>query len=136
TGDLAGPEVATLREIVARCDETYCRTIGVEFMHLESREERLWLQERMESTCNRVALAPAQQRKILTKLTDAEIFEQFLHTNFLGAKRFSCEGTESMIPLMDLLIEEAGRHGVEEMVIGMAHRGRLNVLANIMEKPA
>jgi 2-oxoglutarate dehydrogenase E1 component len=135
TGDLAGPEILTLREIVARCEETYCRTIGVEFMHLESREERLWLQERMESTCNRLTLSPAEQLRILTKLTDAEIFEQFLHTNFIGAKRFSCEGTESMIPLMDLLIEEAGRHGVEEMVIGMAHRGRLNVLANILGKP-
>ena len=103
-------------------------------MHLESRDERIWLQQRMESTCNRLALSHQQQRRILTKLTDAEIFEQFIHTNFLGAKRFSCEGTESVIPLVDLVIEEAGRHGVEEMVIGMAHRGRLNVLANIMGK--
>ena len=135
TGDLAGPEVATLREIVARCEETYTRAIGVEFFHLESREERLWLQERMESTCNRLALSPTQQRRILEKLTDAEIFETFLHTNFLGAKRFSCEGTESMIPLLDLVIENCGQHHVTEIVIGMAHRGRLNVLANILGKP-
>ncbi len=136
TGDLAGPSVATLREIVARCEETYCRTIGVEFFHLESRDERIWLQQRMESTANRLALTPTQQRRILEKLTDAEVFESFLHTNFLGAKRFSCEGTESMIPLLDLLIEHAGAQKVEEIVLGMAHRGRLNVLANIMGKPA
>ena len=134
-GDLAGPAVATLREIVARCEETYCRHIGAEFYHLENYDERVWLQQRMESTCNRITLTVADQHRILEKLTDAEIFESFLQTNFIGAKRFSCEGVESMIPMLDLLIEHAGKHHVEEIVLGMAHRGRLNVLANILAKP-
>ncbi len=134
TGDLAGPPQLTLREIVGRLKETYCRTIGVEFTFIEEREQRSWLQERMESTCNRLDLSESEQIRLLTKLTDAEIFEQFLHTNYVGAKRFSLEGAESFIPLLDQLIEKSAELGVEEMVIGMAHRGRLNVLANIMDK--
>ena len=134
TGDMAGPPTLTLRDIVDRLKETYCRTIGVEFTFIEEREQRSWLQERMESTCNRVDLAEDEQIRILTKLTDSEIFEQFLHTNYVGAKRFSLEGAESFIPLMDQLIEKSAELGVDEIVIGMAHRGRLNVLANIMDK--
>jgi 2-oxoglutarate dehydrogenase E1 component len=134
SGDLAGPPTLTLREIVARLTETYSRTIGVEFTFIEDREERRWLQTKMESTQNRIDLTAKQQLRILTKLTDAEIFEQFLHTNYVGAKRFSLEGAESFIAMLDLLIDQSADLGVTEVVIGMAHRGRLNVLANIMGK--
>jgi len=134
TGDLAGPSVLPFREILRRLQETYCRCIGVEFTFLDDRDARKWLQERMEASCNRLDLSLEEQIRILTKLTDAEIFEQFLHTNFVGAKRFSGEGAESAIPLLDLLIEHSADLGVEEIAIGMAHRGRLNVLANIMDQ--
>jgi 2-oxoglutarate dehydrogenase E1 component len=135
TAGMSGlPERATLRQIVAFLRETYCGTIGVEFTQVEEAEPRQWLQERMESTRNHASLERAELLRILTKLTDAEIFEQFIHKNYVGAKRFSLEGAESMIPLIDLLIEAAGTHGIEELVIGMAHRGRLNVLVNVMGK--
>ncbi len=133
SGDMAGPATATLQEILERLTETYTRSIGAEFTFLEDREARTWLQEAMESTCNRLELETEEQLRILTKLTDAEIFEQFLHTKFIGAKRFSLEGGESVIPMLDLLIERASELGVEEVVLGMAHRGRLNVMVNIME---
>jgi 2-oxoglutarate dehydrogenase E1 component len=128
------PTRATLRQIIAHLSETYCGSIGVEFTHVEEPDARDWLQNAMESTRNRTALDNAEVVRILKHLTDAEILEQFVHKNFNGAKRFSCEGAESMIPLLDLLIDYAANHGVEEIVIGMAHRGRLNVLANIMNK--
>ena len=134
TVDMAGPKEAKLREIIARLETTYCRSIGAEFTQLEDPEERAWLQERMESTQNRLKLDRDAQVRILTKLTDAEIFEQFIHKNYVGAKRFSLEGAESLIPLLDLLLETSGQQGVQEIVIGMAHRGRLNVLANILTK--
>ncbi len=134
TGDMAGPTTLPLHEIVSRLRETYCRTIGVEFTFMEDAEERAWLQRRMESTLNRTELTREEQVLLLTKLIDAELFEQFLHTKYVGAKRFSLEGAESVIPLIELLIQSAAQHRVEEIVIGMAHRGRLNVLANVMEK--
>ncbi|MFT3771186.1 MAG: 2-oxoglutarate dehydrogenase E1 component [Minicystis sp.] len=136
TVDLAGmPPFATLREILQRLEETYCRTIGVEFTHIEDPEQRDWLRERMESTKNRLALGDQEQLRILTKLSDAEIFEQFIHRSYgAGTKRFSLEGGEALIPLLDLIVEQAGERGVDECVLGMAHRGRLNVLANIMDK--
>jgi 2-oxoglutarate dehydrogenase E1 component len=127
-------ESATLREIIAHLEETYCGSIGVEFTHIEEPEAREWLQHAMESTRNRTPLDRAETLRVLTSLTDAEIFEQFVHTNFVNAKRFSAEGAESMIAMLDLLIDYAGGHGVEEIVLGMAHRGRLNVLANVMGK--
>jgi 2-oxoglutarate dehydrogenase E1 component len=134
TGDMAGPTTLPLRDIVSRLKETYCRTIGVEYTFMEDPEERFWLQRRMESTLNRTELTNEEQLTLLTKLIDAELFEQFLHTKYVGAKRFSLEGAESVIPLMELLIQSAAKHKVEEVVIGMAHRGRLNVLVNVMEK--
>jgi 2-oxoglutarate dehydrogenase E1 component len=134
TGNFAGDTQLPLREIVRRLKETYTRTIGAEFRNIEEPEIRSWLQEQMEPTCNRISLSAEQQVHILSKLIDSEIFEQFLHTKYVGAKRFSLEGAESMIPLLELVVEAAGRDGVEEIVIGMAHRGRLNVLANVMEK--
>jgi 2-oxoglutarate dehydrogenase E1 component len=134
-GDLASDKhFLTLKEIVEQLRETYCRTIGVEFSFIESSVERNWLQEQMERTNNRLQLSTEDQVRILTKLTDAEIFEEFLHKNYVGAKRFSLEGAESFIPLMDLVIERSGSLGVSEIVIGMAHRGRLNVLANTLGK--
>jgi len=135
TAGMSGlPERATLREIVAHLKETYGSSIGVEYTHIEEPEPRLWLQQQMESTRNRASLDRTELLRILTKLTEAEILEQFIHKNYLGLKRFSLEGAESMIPMMDLLVEAAGQHGIEEVVIGMAHRGRLNVLVNIMGK--
>ena len=133
TGNLAGPATAPLRDVLERLKDTYSRTIGVEFTFLPNAEARDWLRERMELTRNHIDLSREQQIRILTKLTDAEIFEQFLHTKYTGAKRFSLEGGESVIPMLDILVERASELGVEEIVIGMAHRGRLNVMVNIME---
>ena len=135
TAGMSGlPERATLRQIVDHLRETYCGSIGVEFTHIEEPEPREWLQGRMESTRNHAALQRPELLRILTKLTDAEIFEQFIHKNYVGAKRFSLEGAESVIPLIDLLVEAGAAQGIEELVIGMAHRGRLNVLVNVMGK--
>jgi 2-oxoglutarate dehydrogenase E1 component len=123
-----------LRDIIRCLRETYCRSIGVQFMHIDDLAVREWLQQRMERTCNRIQLDRNEQLRILTKLTDAVIMEEFIQKKFTGAKRFSLEGAESLIPLLDLAIEKAGQQGVREIVLGMAHRGRLNVLANIMGK--
>ncbi len=131
---ISGSPVRTLREILFLLRNTYCRSIGVQFMHIDSLEARHWLQERMEGTQNRIHLSRQEQLRILTRLTDAVIFEEFIQKKYVGAKRFSLEGAESLIPLLDLVIEQAGPQGVEEIVIGMAHRGRLNVLANIIGK--
>ena len=117
-----------------RLRNTYCRSIGVQFMHIDDPAARQWLQHRMESTQNRLALSREEQLRILMRLTDAVIFEEFLRKKFLGAKTFSLEGSETLIPLLDLAIEKASRQGVRDIVIGMAHRGRLNVLANIIGK--
>ena len=128
------PARASLRQIVEHLEETYCRSIGVEFTQIEDVVQREWLQSTMELTRNKCTLQREETWRVVSRLTDAEIFEQFLAKNFIGAKRFSCEGAESMIAMMDLLIEAAGSHGVDEIIIGMAHRGRLNVLVNIMGK--
>jgi len=136
TGDMACPEeTLPLRDIVHRLQDTYCRTIGAEFTFLEDTEQREWLQSRMESTGNHIDLSTDEQIDILTKLTDAELFEQFLHTNYVGAKRFSLEGGEAVIPMLSMMVDKSAELGVDEVVIGMAHRGRLNVLANILGKP-
>jgi 2-oxoglutarate dehydrogenase E1 component len=124
----------TLAQILDRLWNTYCRSIGVEYMHIDAPSVRQWLQERMEWTENRLELRREEQIRILTRLTDAASFEEFIRKKFVGAKSFSLEGSESLIPLLDLAIERAGEQGVREIVLGMAHRGRLNVLANIMGK--
>ena len=105
-------------------------------MHIDDHEVRNWLQSRMEGSQNRINLSRDTQMRILTRLTDAVIFEEFVRKKYIGAKTFSLEGAETLIPLLDLALEHAADHGVEEVVIGMAHRGRLNVLANIMNKRA
>jgi 2-oxoglutarate dehydrogenase E1 component len=131
---VCGGNTLTLREIVERLRNTYCRSIGVQFMHIDDSFVRHWLQERMESSGNRLNLSRAEQIRILTRLTDAVIFEEFIRKKFIGAKSFSLEGAESLIPLLDLAIERSGEQSIDEIVLGMAHRGRLNVLANIMAK--
>ena len=128
------PTPLKLCDIVAHLHKTYCGSIGVQYMHIDDQQVRSFLQERMESSENYAALSKDEQLRILSKLTDAEVFEQFLHRKFLGARRFSLEGAESLIPMLDSAIEEAARAGTREVVIGMAHRGRINVLANIIKK--
>ncbi len=124
----------TLRQILDKLRNTYCRSIGVQYMHIDELPVRRWLRERMEGSENRVQLSRKEQLRILTRLTDAVTFEEFIRKKFVGAKSFSLEGSESLIPLLDLAIEKAGDQGIKEVVIGMAHRGRLNVLSNIMGK--
>ena len=135
TGDFAaGKGEMTLREILAYLKRTYCRTIGVEYMHGEDPAIKRWLQELMEAAQNTPTLSREQKLRILARLTDAETLETFLHRKYIGKKRFSLEGAESLIPLLDWLVEEFGRQGGEEIVLGMAHRGRLNVLVNVLGK--
>jgi len=135
TGDFqVGAPTLTLREIVARLRRTYCRTIGAEYMHGEDPRIRKWLQEKMEEAGNEPRLDREEKLRILARLTDAETLETFLHKKYIGAKRFSLEGAESAIPLMDWLIDEFAAQAGEEIVIGMPHRGRVNFLANILEK--
>jgi 2-oxoglutarate dehydrogenase E1 component len=134
-GDFApGESELTMREIISRLKRTYCRTIGVEYMHGEDPAIKRWLQERMESTQNTPRLSREEKLRILARLTDAETLETFLHRKYIGKKRFSLEGAESLIPLLDWLIDEFGAKGGEEIVLGMAHRGRLNVLVNVFGK--
>ncbi len=134
TATISGDQFRTLGEIVEQLRETYCRSIGAQFMHIDDHAVRNWLQKRMESSQNRIQLSRETQLRILTRLTDATILEQFMRKKFMGAKTFSLEGGETLIPLLDLALEKAGAHGIVEVVMGMAHRGRLNVLANIMNK--
>lgn len=136
TRTIYGADELTLEEIVAKLRETYCRSIGAQFMHIDDYSVRNWLQSRMESTQNRLQLSHATMVRILTRLTDATIFEEFVRKKYIGQKTFSLEGAETLIPLLDLALEKAGEQGVQEIVLGMAHRGRLNVLANILHKRA
>ena len=126
----------TLNDIIDKLRETYCRSIGAQFMHIDNRTIREWLQRRMEATENRLQLSRDVQTRIYTRLTDATLFEEFVRKKYTGSKTFSLEGSESLIPLLDLALEKAGEHGVRSIVMAMAHRGRLNVLANIMGKRA
>jgi 2-oxoglutarate dehydrogenase E1 component len=134
-GGLGGNEKATLREIINLLRETYCGKMGAEFMHLLDLEERKWLRERMESTTNTPDLTKDQKKEILHKLNQAKAFEQFLHKKYIGHKRFSLEGADTLIPMMHHMLEKAGKDQVEKIFMGMAHRGRLNILVNIMNKP-
>ncbi|HPF69065.1 MAG TPA: 2-oxoglutarate dehydrogenase E1 component [Candidatus Krumholzibacteria bacterium] len=133
-GTLSPGDMLPLREILRRLQATYARYIGVQYMHIDDLRVREWLQGRMEPGENRVELHPEVQRRILQRLIDAENFEEFIQNKYLGAKRFSLEGGETVIPLLDMAVEHAGQQGVEKVIIGMAHRGRLNVLANILGK--
>ena len=126
----------TIHSFLDRLRNTYCRSIGAQFMHIDRRSIRDWLQRRMESAENRLDMSHERQRRIYARLVDASIFEEFVRRKFVGAKTFSLEGAESLIPMLDLALEKAGQHGVNEVVMGMAHRGRLNVMANILKKRA
>ncbi len=131
---LAGPDVATLYNIVDVLKRTYTRSIGAEYMHVLNTEEREWIQSRLEGVVSSPTYSPKFQRFIIERLTAAEGLERYLHTRYVGQKRFSLEGGESLIPLLDELIQRAGRQGIQEVILGMAHRGRLNVLINVMGK--
>ena len=124
----------TLREILKALRDTYCRSIGVEFMHASDPAVKRWVQERLESTLGAPTFAADRKRHILQQLTEAEGLERFLHTKYVGQKRFSLEGGDSFIASMDEVVNHAGESGVQEIVVGMAHRGRLNMLVNIMGK--
>lgn len=135
----AGKEIglgkATLREIIARLEETYCSSIGVEYRYMTKPEIVRWLQEKMESTGNRETFGKQKKLRILDSLITASGFEDYMHKKFVGQKRFSLEGSESIIPALDAIISRGGEYNVNEVVMGMAHRGRLNVLTNVMKKP-
>lgn len=125
----------TLRDLVEKLRSAYCGTIGVEYMDIADPTQRAWLQERMEPVLNRAALSADECRQILWLLVAAQGFEEFLHTKYIGQKRFSLEGAESLIPLLETLIEVGASLGAKEIVMGASHRGRLNVLAHVLGKP-
>ncbi len=129
---LAGRDTATLDEILHILRDAYCRTLGVEYMHIQDPEQKQWIQQHVEGVS--AALDPEEQHHILGRLNAAEVFERFLHSRYVGQKRFGLEGAESTIVLLDAILEEAVQEGLAEAVMGMAHRGRLNVLANIVGK--
>ena len=130
-----GFEGGTLRNLVEALTQTYAGTLAVEYLGIVDKEQRTWLQERMEPTRNRPRLAPAQRVAILERLLAAAVLEQFLQARYPGQKRFSLEGGEALIPLLDALVDQAAQDDVAELVMGMAHRGRLNVLAHVLRKP-
>ncbi|TVR30946.1 MAG: multifunctional oxoglutarate decarboxylase/oxoglutarate dehydrogenase thiamine pyrophosphate-binding subunit/dihydrolipoyllysine-residue succinyltransferase subunit [Balneolaceae bacterium] len=132
---LGGKDIASLRDIIQLLRNTYCGKIGAEYMHLLDLDERKWLRESMESTTNTPDLSKDEKEGILHKLNQAMAFEQFLHKKYVGHKRFSLEGADTLIPMMHFLMEKAGEKNIEKFFLGMAHRGRLNILVNIMNKP-
>ena len=134
-GNRIGIGAAKLRDIVDHLRQTYCRSIGSEYMFIRSPEITGWLQERMESTRNTPTFSTSERRHIYEHLKHAVGFESFIHKKFIGQKRFSLEGAESLIPALDAVIERGAELGIEEFIIGMSHRGRLNVLANVLQKP-
>ncbi len=129
---LAGRDVATLDEILHILRDAYCRTLGIEYMHIQDPEQKVWIQQHIEGLPS--TISSDEQRHVLDRLNAAEAFERFLHTRYVGQKRFGLEGAESTIVLLDTLLDEAAGAGTVEVVMGMAHRGRLNVLANIVGK--
>ncbi len=134
TGTLVGPREMKLGDILQFLKDTYCRTIGAEYMYITDMAQKRWVQERLESIRSAPSYDADYKRHILERLTAAETLEKFLHTRYVGQKRFSLEGGEALIPQLDNLLQNAGRAGVQELVIGMAHRGRINVLVNTMGK--
>jgi 2-oxoglutarate dehydrogenase E1 component len=130
-----GLEFASVREMIAILQRTYCQTIGVEFMHISSPDEKGWIQERIEGPDKEITFTREGKRAILNKLIEAEGFEKFIDVKYTGTKRFGLDGAESMIPALEQIIKRGGALGVQEIIFGMAHRGRLNVLAQVMGKP-
>ncbi|MCC6710610.1 MAG: 2-oxoglutarate dehydrogenase E1 component [Gammaproteobacteria bacterium] len=134
TGSLQGPDRASLRDILDIVRTTYCGTIGAEYMHIVETSQKRWIQQRLEVCRAKPDFDADKRRTLLERVIAAGALEEYLHTKYVGQKRFSLEGGESAIALMDQVLDDAGRHGVKECVIGMAHRGRLNVLVNIVGK--
>lgn len=134
TGSLVCPEHATLREILQILRETYCGSVGAEYMYISSVEQKRWIQARLEGQRSSPNYSDEYKRHILERLTAAEGLEKYLHTRYVGQKRFSGEGNESLIPLLDCLIQKSGKTGIQQIVMGMAHRARLNVLVNTLGK--
>ena len=134
TGSLVGAQRMTLREILQLLRQTYCSSIGAEYMYISDIAQKRWVQQRLEGMRGAPDYSADQRRTILQNLTAAETLERYLHTRYVGQKRFSLEGGDTLIPLMDHLLQRAGSRGIKEVVIGMAHRGRLNVLVNILGK--
>ncbi len=130
-----GLEVASLREVLTILERTYCSSVGVEFMHINEPEEKAWIQSRIEGRDKEIHFTDQGKMAILQKLAEADGFEQYLAKKYIGTKRFGLDGGESLIPALEAIIKTGGHNGVEEIVIGMPHRGRLNVLANVMSKP-
>lgn len=135
-GEILGIGKTTLREIVAHLERIYCESIGVEYMYIRKPEQIKWIQQKLNINDNHPKFTSDQKKHILKKLNEAVSFENFLHTKYVGQKRFSLEGGESLIPALDAVVEEAANKGVKEFILGMAHRGRLNVLTNIFGKSA
>jgi 2-oxoglutarate dehydrogenase E1 component len=133
-GNEIGIGASKLKDIIAHLEQTYCQSIGVEYLYMREPKVVKWLQERMEKNRNTPAFSKEEKKVILKKLTQAVVFENYLHTKFVGQKRFSLEGGEAVIPAINALMEHGANLGIEDYVIGMAHRGRLNVLTNIMNK--
>jgi 2-oxoglutarate dehydrogenase E1 component len=133
--NVLGLEFATIREMLTILRRTYCETIGVEFMHVNSPDEKAWLQERIEGPDKEISFTRVGKRAILNKLVEAEGFEKFIDVKYTGTKRFGLDGAESMVPALEQIIKRGGALGVRDIVFGMAHRGRLNVLAQVMGKP-
>ena len=130
-----GLEYATIRQMLDILRRTYCSTLGVEFMHISNPEEKAWIQERIEGPDKGIEFTPNGKKAILQKLIEAEGFEQFIDVKYKGTKRFGLDGGESLIPALEQIIKRGGAMGMKEIVLGMAHRGRLNVLTNVMAKP-
>ena len=130
-----GLEVATLREIMSIVRDTYCGTIGVEFMHIQDPDQKAWVQERIESIRNQTDFTDRGKITIYERLVSAENFEQFLHRKYVGTKRFGLDGGEALVPALEQILKRGSQLGLEEVVVGMAHRGRLNVLHNVLSKP-
>ncbi|PYE25160.1 2-oxoglutarate dehydrogenase E1 component [Rhizobium sp. PP-CC-3A-592] len=133
--NVLGLEYASMREIVDILERTYCSTLGVEFMHISDPEIKGWIQERIEGPAKGVEFTPEGKKAILSKLIEAEGFEQFIDVKYKGTKRFGLDGGESLIPALEQIIKRGGQDGMKEIILGMAHRGRLNVLTNVMGKP-
>ena len=133
--NVLGLESATMREIIALVKRTYCGTFALQYMHISDPEQSSWLKERIEGLGKEIQFTRRGRRAILNKLVEAEGFEKFLHVKYAGTKRFGLDGAESLIPAMEQIIKRGGALGVKEIIIGMPHRGRLNVLANVMGKP-
>ena len=133
--NVLGRERATLREIMQILHDTYCGSIGVEFMHMQDPDQKLWIQKRIEQAGNQTDFTVLGRRTILERLTEAECFEKFLAVKYVGTKRFGLDGCEAVIPALEQILKRGSQLGLEEVVVGMAHRGRLNVLCNFMNKP-